>query len=325
MRYLHHFCASMHNEGMATRIDTAQLEEMVTFLAVARLGTYTSAAKSLNVNHSTVSRRISDLEKALGDKLMLRSAGGWELTELGERALPLAEQAESSLRELAALNSDGDSPRLRGHVHVAAPDAFTSHIAIPALAGLQKAEPGLGIDVITATQQVRQRRSGVDFEIVIGEPTVNKAVTKELLQYRLCLYASAEYLEREGTPESIADLVNHRINYYIESALQVDDLDLGIRQIPEYRRGISSTSVFAHMAATRSGAGIGLLPEFAVRDSGLVPVLHDVFSHQASYWAVVRQENLRNPAVRACLQAIVDGADEERRRSESVGAQDVRI
>ncbi|MGD7003799.1 LysR family transcriptional regulator [Corynebacterium halotolerans] len=297
---------------MAAKIETAHLEGLITFLAVARLGRYTSAAKSLGINHSTVSRRVADLEKALGGQVLERGASGWELTELGNRAMPAAERAERTLQELGALADGGDALRLSGVVRIAAPDAFTTFIAIPALAKLQIQEPGLGIDILTATQQLRQRRSGADIEIVIGEPRVNKAVTVELLSYRLRLYAAQDYLDREGTPGSLDDLARHRLNYYIDSVLQVDDLDSGARRIPSYQPGISSTSVFAHVASTVAGAGLGLLPEFAVEDGSLVPVLPTEFHHEVSYWAVMREENARNASVRACMAALREESRAER-------------
>lgn len=304
---------------MASKVETAHLEGLITFLSVARLGKYTAAAKSLNINHSTVSRRIADLEKALGGKVLARGAHGWELTELGLRAMSAAEQAERSLQELSSLTLDSDGLRLNGMVRIAAPDAFTFFVAIPALAELQIKEPGIGVEVMTATQQVRQRRSGVDIEVVVGEPKVNKAVTYKILSYQLCLYATREYLERMGTPEDIGDLADHRINYYIESALQVDELDLGARRIPAYREGISSTSVFAHVASTLAGAGIGLLPDYVATDPRLIRVLPDEYLHEVSYWAVVREENIRNPTVRACLGAMMREAREGGFRDRTVG------
>ncbi len=276
---------------------------MVTFLTVARLGRYTASARALGVNHSTVSRRIADLEKALGGKLLAHGGDGWVVTDLGAKVLPSAERAESALNGLSAL-AEGKESRIRGTVTVAAPDAFTSVLAIPGLAEFQRREPGVHLEIVTATQQVRQRRAGTDIEVVIGEPVVNKAVTTKLCDYNLRLYATREYLDAAGVPTGVADLADHRINYYIETALQVDELDLGIRRIPKYRYGISSTSVFAHIASTLAGTGIGLLPEFAVTDPRLIPVLPGEFRHGASYWAVVREENFRNPAVRATLAAL---------------------
>jgi DNA-binding transcriptional LysR family regulator len=78
----------------------------MTFLSVARLGRYTAAAEVLGVNHSTVSRRITALESAMGGRVLVRTAGGWEVTDLGHRAVTIAERIEASLRELV----DGRTP-----------------------------------------------------------------------------------------------------------------------------------------------------------------------------------------------------------------------
>src|SRR5699024_10229112 len=84
-------------------------------------------------------------------------------------------------------------------------------------------------------------------------------------------------------------------------------LDAALTQLPPMRPGISSTNVYAHLTATLQGAGIGLLPDFmADAHSGLVPVLEEEFAYPATFWAVVRQESLRNPAVATVYQALRD-------------------
>ncbi|MET1043831.1 MAG: LysR family transcriptional regulator [Microbacteriaceae bacterium] len=278
------------------------LESLMTFLAVARLGRYTAAGESLGVNHSTVSRRIRGLEAVMGGRVLTRTPAGWEVTELGQRALASAEEVE---RALAGLSRHADGGEISGMVRIAAPDAFSTYVATPAFAALQREHPGLVVEVISATQRVRQNRSGVDLEIVIGKPFVHKAVAAHVLDYSLGLYASPEYLDRAGHPRTIDDLAEHRLNYYIESALRVDDLDRATDSLPPMRRGIFSTSVFAQVAATVAGAGIGLLPTFLAdgRDD-LLRVLPDLYNHELSYWAVVREEALRSPVVTAAFAAL---------------------
>src|SRR5690606_27959840 len=124
---LHSGCASVHTHGMSA--PPPPLDALMTFLAVARLGRYTAAAEVVGVNHSTVSRRIAALEAAMGGRVLVRSASGWEVTALGRQAVEVAERIEASMAELAA-GADGD--RVRGMVRIAAPEAFTSTFLVPA-------------------------------------------------------------------------------------------------------------------------------------------------------------------------------------------------
>jgi len=278
------------------------LEALMTFLSVARLGRYTAAAEVRGVNHSTVSRRIAALEKAMGGRVLVRTAGGWEVTELGHRAVTIAERIESSLREL----TDGDGAhRIHGIMRISAPEAFTSVFLAPAMTALRRAHPALAVELLTATQRVRQNRSGVDLEIVVGRPQVRRAYATPVCAYALRLYATPEYLAEHGTPASIASLTAHPLIYYVESSLQVDELDRALQPLPDPPPSLRSTSVFAHVAATAAGAGIGVLPDFlGDADRRLVRVLDDAYAHPLEYWAVARDEGTRNPAVAAALDSI---------------------
>jgi DNA-binding transcriptional LysR family regulator len=274
----------------------------MTFLAAARLGRYTAAAEVLGVNHSTVSRRIASLEDAMGGRVLVRTSAGWEVTPLGRRALAVAERIEASVHELAE-----DGTAVQGMVRIAAPDAFTSAFLVPAMAALRARHPALGVELLAATQRARQNRSGVDLEIVVGRPQVHRAFATQICSYALGLYASPEYLRHAGAPTTIAELARHPLIYYVESSLQVDELDRAVQSLPASPASIRSTSVFAHVEAAAAGAGIGLLPDFmGDADARLVRVLDGVYSHPLGYWAVTRDEGPRNPVVAEALSAIRD-------------------
>ncbi|QAY61949.1 LysR family transcriptional regulator [Microbacterium protaetiae] len=283
----------------------------MTFLAVARLGRYTAAAEVLGLNHSTVSRRIAMLDASMGGRTLVRTAGGWEITDLGRRAMAAAESIEASLR---ALGEQAGGDPVQGMVRVAAPEAFTSAFLVPAVARLHRAHPGLAVELLAATQRVRQNRSGVDLEIVVGRPQVHRAYATPVCDYSLRLYATADYLARAGEPRTVDELAQHPLIYYVESSLQVDDLDRAVQRLPASPPSIRSTSVFAHVEATAAGAGIGVLPDFlAEHDQRLVAVLPDDYAHPLSYWAVVR-DGPRSTAVAATLNAL-----DEHVRSVGVG------
>lgn len=292
----------MHDMWMVTT-RTPDAEGLMTFLAVARLGRYTAAAQVLGVNHSTVSRRIAALEEAMGGRVLTRASGGWAVTPLGQRATAAAERIESELHDLV----DGDQPGLTGLVRIAAPDAFTALYAVPAIAPLQEANPDLAFELLSATQRVRQHRSGVDIEIAVGRPDVRKALATPMFRYSLALYATDAYLAAHGEPHVIAQMADHRLIFYIESALQIDELDHALAELPPSPPSIRSTGVFAHLGAAVAGAGIAILPDFvAAREPSLRRVLADEYEHPVEYWAVTREESLRNTAVAAAFRALVD-------------------
>ncbi len=283
------------------------LPSLMTFLTVARLGRFTAAANSLGINHATVSRRINSLEKVTGQRLLLRSQSGWEITTEGRQVFEIAEEIEQSLTKLVA---DDAEAAVTGTVRIGAPEAFTGHIAVPVLASVQREHPALDIELFTSTQRARQNRSGLDLEIVVGKPEVPRAWERPLLEYELKLYATEAYLADNGVPATLQDLQTHRLNYYVEAILLVQDLDDALTTLPPMRPGLSSTNVYAHLTATLAGAGIGLLPDFmADGHPGIVPVLAEEFAHPATFWAVVRQESLRNPAVATVYQALKDYAE----------------
>ncbi len=297
---MHAHCAWTHNGRMNS--DGPQLDALMTVLAVARLGTYSAAAVRLGVNHSTVSRRIAGLARVMGGHLLVRGVGGWETTELGKRAIRTAEEIERSVIELTAVDRED---AVTGTIRIAAPEVFTSTVVIPAAHELRTRHPFLSIELLVATRPVRQSRSGVDLEIVVGRPDVNRAFATPIARYSLRLYATAEYLAAAGRPQTIADLSAHPLLYYIDSVLQVDELDRAIHQLPGQNPTIRSTSVFAHLAATATGAGIGILPEFlAATDPRLVPVLKADYQFPISYWAVVRDEGARNAVIAEALEIL---------------------
>ena len=279
--------------------------DLLVLLAVSRTAKFTTAAHNLGLTHSTVSRRIAALEKSLGGRVLARSDGGWELTDLGERAVSVAEQMETAVAEL---ESPGQGPEtVSGVVRMTATDGFSAYVASPAVAKLRRRHPGLSVEIVTVTRQALQQRSGLDIEVVVGEPRVHRAEAVELGDYELGLYASRDYLAANGTPASVEEVSDHRLVYFVDSMLQVDDLDAPRRLFPEMKDALTSTNVFVHVEATRAGAGIGFLPCFmADRHPDLVRLFPDSVAERLPYWMVLRPDSMRRPAIAAVVQGLKD-------------------
>nr|WP_255368764.1 LysR family transcriptional regulator [Agromyces sp. CF514] len=285
--------------------DVANPDDLLVLLAVARTGRFTTAAESLGLNHTTVSRRIANLEQALGGHVLARSVGGWELTELGRRAMHAAEAVELALGRLTAVADAPENQQLSGMVRISATDGFSAHIASPAVAALRRRHPGITVEIETVTRRARQHRSGLDIEVVVGEPQVHRASAFRLGEYVLGMYASRDYLAEHGEPANVEQLTRHPLVYFVDSMLLVDDLDGPRRLVPTMRDSLSSTNVFVHVEATRAGAGIGFLPCFmADQHPDLVRLLPGRFAERLPYWMVLRPDSLRLAAVAAVADAL---------------------
>ncbi|MFV8049080.1 LysR family transcriptional regulator [Mycobacterium sp. 48b] len=278
-------------------------DDLLVLLAVGRSGRYTAAADELGINHTTISRRIAALEQAIGGRVLTRAGGGWELTDLGREALAAAEAVESAVSTLSTTGAR----QLVGVVRISATDGFSAYIAAPAAAQVQRDHPRLSVEIVTATRRASQQRSSLDLEIVVGAPQVRRAEAIRLGDYCLGLYGSRSYLAEHGTPSDIADLARFPLVYFIDSMLQVDDLDMATSFAPAMHESVTSTNVFVHVEATRAAAGLGLLPCFmADRHEDLVRVLPAELTVRLSYWLVARAETLRRPVVAAVVEAIQD-------------------
>jgi DNA-binding transcriptional LysR family regulator len=303
-------------------------DDLLALLAVARLGKYTAAAASMGVNHTTVSRRIAALEKAVGDRVLTASPDGWELTGRGRRLLPAAEAVEAALA--SASQPDPGAAKtggaVIGTVRIATTPGFANWIALPAIAELQSNHPGLQVELVTVTQPARRYRSGMDIEIVVGRPDAPQSLTHFLRPYSLGLFATEEYLEAHGTPQTPADMADHRLIYYPEHSVGVAELAHATQGLPEPAGFLRSNSIRIHAHATTLGIGVGLLPTYmgdtwhhgfgaaieAPRSdaeavpptaSRLVRVLPD-FERRMEYWAAVRPEALRSTAVEHVFHAL---------------------
>nr|WP_271209368.1 LysR substrate-binding domain-containing protein [Rhodococcus wratislaviensis]GLK33888.1 hypothetical protein GCM10017611_07310 [Rhodococcus wratislaviensis] len=182
----------------------------------------------------------------------------------------------------------------------------------PALANLRMSHPHLAVELITDTGQRNLYQSGFDLAVAVGTPITSRLVSERVCQYSLGLYGSEEYFRDHGEPGNLNELTAHPLVFFVDSLLQVGDLDLN-RHLPGVAAKFRSTNIFAHVAATRSGGGIGLLPAFMVdQHVDLRRVLPDLLDVRLTFSLAARRESLTNPAVQAVRQAIQEEARSRR-------------
>lgn len=280
-------------------------DDLVVLAAVARHRTFSAAARELGLDHTTVARRLHALARTLGGRLLVESPAGWELTPLGESACAAGHAVEEALDSLAGAADAPTSRRLRGVVRIGAPEAFVVEVVAPAVATLAAEHPDLACEIVSVTRPTPEHGPSADLEVGVTRPRSRRVETRQLADYRLGLFATPSYLEAAAPIRTRADLRGHSPVYYVESVLQVTDLDLLDQFFPRRSRVLSATSVHAQLALVAAGGGIGLLPAYlARRHPGLVPVLADEAVATLTYWMTSRPANLRRPEVAATADAI---------------------
>lgn len=263
-------------------------DDVRVFLAIARQGQILGAARRLGINHATVARRLSSLEQSLGSVLVRRRTNGTELTPEGERFLEFAELMESA--SLAAASSTGADTVIDGTVRVGAPDGFGVAFLAPRLAELAERHPGLRIELVPVPRAFSLSRREADIAVTLERPRAGRLVARKLTDYRLGLYAARGYLDRYGTPRTLADLARHRLVGYVEDLIYTGSLDYTGEFLKDWRSAIAVSSAMGQTEAVRAGAGIGILHAFmARRDASLIPVLPD-HGLTRSYWMVVHED-----------------------------------
>lgn len=276
--------------------------DLLHLLELARAGRLVDAAQRLGVEHTTVSRRIAALEKAVGRRLIHRTPNRWLLTDDGEQLLAHAETIESTMHAVAELGANRRSSSLGGTIRVAAMDGIGGTLVAGALVELQRAHPRLEIELTTATRRFDVSYRDYDVAITLQRLQSRRFAIRHLTDYNLELYATRQYLETHPPIHSLEDLAGHTFIWYVESLLDVPELDVFEEIVVTRRPILRSSNIFAQLAFVIASGGIGLLPRFLVVDRPeLELVLPDKVSLRRTMWVVVRREALNLARVQATL------------------------
>lgn len=259
------------------------------FLEVARTERLSVAAKRLQIDASTISRRLHKLEESLATQLFQRTVNGHILTQDGERLLASARRMEQDAA-FAFENIKQHNNENSGLVRLGVTEAFGNYFIAPNLLTLQQSSPGIQIDLLHFSRGVKISRNEADIAIAVEKPKSTSMIITKLCDYQLQLYASQEYISTHGDITT-DNLVHHHWVSYIDDLLFTEQLaylkELNTQIKPSFR----STSVISQYSAIKSGLGIGILPCFlAEQDTSLVKICPAEIVIERSFWLVTHPE-----------------------------------
>lgn len=274
------------------------------FLAAFRHGSLSAAARDLGCEYTTVGRRITALETALGTKLFTRNPEGLEATPAAVDLVPLAEQVEQATVAIAA-RASGHDERVDGAVRVTCAEGFSLYL-VDRFAELRARHPALAIEILTDVRPLDLRRGEADIALRMSPPTQSDLVTRTLCSMPWRMFASSAYVERRGTPSPVTDLRGHDVVAYGPPLDHVP----GARWLDEHAQGanvvLRGNSLRAIADAAVAGLGLTVLPHFlASRTPGLSALAQDVLGAR-TLSIVIHPDLVRVARVRAVIDFLVE-------------------
>ncbi|QDY69741.1 LysR family transcriptional regulator [Qingshengfaniella alkalisoli] len=276
-------------------------DEIRTAYQVARLGTVSGAADVLGVHHATVIRHIDALEGQLGTKLFQRHARGYTPTEAGRDLLQVAQTTDEQFSQLAG-RLKGRGEHVEGELVITTLAGFAPMLA-PVLARLQLDNPDLTIRYLTDDRVFRLEYGEAHVAIRAGSaPSEPDNVVQKFFTERFTLFASHEYLDKNGMPDLTGDLNGHRFIGPEDNIRRAPFFRWIDEAVPEATLVFRTSDMRAMKYAMLGGVGIGFCSMWEGRQH---PELEQIClpreEWQVQMWLVTHVDLHRTAKVQAAL------------------------
>jgi len=278
------------------------------FLELVRLKRLSHVGRKLGVDHTTVARRIEQLEQALSCRLFESTAHGYVPTEAGRHLVVHAESIENSIALLQE-EAQGQGVRVSGIVRIGAPEGFGSTFLAPRLAALIADHPELDIELLTLPRFPNLAAREADIIVTLDPPQHGRYIASRLTDFAYGLYATKHYLKRHSAIRGMADLADHVLVGYIDELLLSPQLRYLDALVPNHRMRLASSGMLAQLAAVRAGVGLGVLAHYLAAGTGLVRLLPAEAAWKRTFWLATHADWYRLRRVRAVwdfMRRIVD-------------------
>ena len=291
---------------------TWQWDDVRFFLAVARAGSLSGAARGLGVGHVTVGRRIALLEKRLGVTLLDRTPDGFTVTAAGGAVLRQCMAMETAAVDLERIAAGRDS-LVAGSVRVTTTEAIADQVVAPAIATLRLAHAGLQVDLLVGVRTLDIARREADLAVRFARATAPDLVCSKLGELGFTLYASKRYLSRAGVPQRGRGLAGHDLITFTGAPAAISPFFLG-ESLEGARMALRCDSPLIQRTAAANDLGI---VELACSLGDVCPDLVRVWPHEAparrTVWLILHQDMRRSARIRAVSTAIGEAFRRQRK------------
>ena len=255
------------------------LNHVAHFIAVADAGTFTEAARRLRLPKSTLSRAVSQLEAALGVRLMERTTRQVKLTTIGQQYYDRCKPMVAALTDASCTAVEANET-VTGTLRFTAPVEFTQTYLGPLISQFRTLHPQLNIEAHLTPDHVDMIDEGLDLAFRVGDLADSSLIARKVCAPKRGLYASPTYLQKHGTPKSLDELSHHQcLTMTLPHGNQWTFTTPNNIQTVDVSGPISSNNVSFLRDMVIAGQGLALLPaflcEYGVERGQLVHVLCD--------------------------------------------------
>lgn len=287
-------------------------DDVKVFLAAYRTNSLRGASIRLSMDQTTVSRRLTNLEKQLNSKLFYRTPDGLVPTEVAEKVLAAAQEMErNSVSFLRLCQSSNEE--LSGNVTIATTDQLAVEFLMSAVKILRDRYPNINVTMKLAAQMADMSRGEAEIAVRTKRPDAPELIAKRLGSWDVGLYATESYLKKFGKPEPGTHFANHDIALYDNKfSSPVPDTMVGESR-RDARIVARLTSSFLLTTFVRSGMALGELPSYQEQRYPELIRLWPDKARKKKYevWMVIHKDASQLVRVRAVSEVISEIFDSE--------------
>ncbi|MCG8490874.1 MAG: LysR family transcriptional regulator [Sneathiellales bacterium] len=267
-------------------------DDLKFFLYVHRHGNLSAAAKALDVNQTTVGRRIQQFEEENGERLFIRTRNHWSLTQAGKDLLPRVEEVEGQALYIEHfLNNSGQRQET---LKITAVETLLSHLLIPAVSEFRSRHPHLELTLLGGNQNMDLDRLEADIALRMARPTCGQMVISKLEDIGFALYCHQK-MPRPDLKSAFWVIYDHSLQSLPEMSWIAENH-------PDAKIGLRCQSAAMVQQALKTGPYIGILPCFMgdtqpdlKRLSGPYPLL------RREIWLACHEDLFNTPKIQAAI------------------------
>ncbi len=286
------------------------LPDLASFILVVNEGSFTAAAKKLNVTPSALSKLITRLEKALSVKLLERTTRKLIITQAGQKVYDQSVVMVNAAQQAVDI-STSDHTEPSGALTVAAPEAFLNSVLQPFVLPFLSKYPEIQLQLRAADGAIDIFKHNIDIAFRLTDKPDENLVLKEIAKTNLVLCASPEYIAAKGQPNTPNDLIDHDCLYLAET--DRDNIWDFLKDDDFHTVAVSGRYAVNHsqmrLSGVKSGLGIGIFHDFVVKDAlaegSVVEVLAD-WTIKSNYHGAIALQYAQTKYMPARLRVFID-------------------